>query len=301
MAQGVHTFFNRMSQGNLDFNFDVLDSWVSLGDSARKYNLGAWNGGEPGAYYIAALTAADPYVDFSLFDIVYFMSPTNVTSDYIAYGPAFPMKVMTADGYVKNGTISGADAYQPFPGALWKWAAHETGHLFGIYDLYTIEPQAGTYGSWDLMSLNWSTKAVELNSWNRFTQGWLTSDQYLCVNSADITKEGLSSSIISLTADDPGLKSVMVKLSETKMLVVESRRTGGLDAIPANEEGILIYTVDMTIDSIRGGYQTQRRPGSTAADFTDALLKTGDRITVEGLTITVTSSDKKSTIQISRP
>lgn len=300
LAEGVHDFFYAMSQGQLRFDFSVLNSWVSLGDSARQYNLGSWNSGDPGGYYRAAINAADPLVDYSLFDVVYLMSPTNVPSSYIAYGPAFPVRISTNDGIVRNGTISGADAYQRLSGAMWKWAAHETGHLFGMFDLYTIPPVAPTYGSWDLMSLNWSLKAIELNGWNRFTQGWLKDNQFLCRDASTITRDGLEVSLISMSSIQSGLKSLLVKLSDTKMLVVESRRSGGFDNIPRQEEGILIYTVDMTIPSIQGGYKTQRRTGSTAPDFTDALLKSGDSIAVEGIVVTVIRSEETAQVRLNR-
>jgi hypothetical protein len=47
----------------------------------------------------------------------------------------------------------------------------------------------------------------------------------------------------------------------------------------------------MTIQSIEGGWNTQRRPGSTASDFTDAALKVGDKITVDSIQIEVISRD----------
>jgi hypothetical protein len=56
----------------------------------------------------------------------------------------------------------------------------------------------------------------------------------------------------------------------------------------------LIYTVDTTIQSIKGGWQVQRRPGSTKSNFSDAALRTGDKITVSGITIEVTSLAKTS-------
>jgi riboflavin synthase alpha subunit len=46
----------------------------------------------------------------------------------------------------------------------------------------------------------------------------------------------------------------------------------------------------MTIGQLGGGYKTIRRPGSTDRDFRDAALQQGDSVTVEGVTITVTTS-----------
>jgi hypothetical protein len=72
---------------------------------------------------------------------------------------------------------------------------------------------------------------------------------------------------------------------------MESRRSEGYDVLSDAQAGLLVYTVDMTIQSIEGGWNTQRRPGSTNSDFTDAALKVGDKITVDGIQIEVISRD----------
>ena len=297
MAQGMYDFFSRASGGRVQFSYDVLTTWVPLSFSVSKYNLGKWNGGDPGGYYNALVREADPYIDYSLFDVVYFLSPTNVKSNQIAYGPATPMRVQTADGVLRNGTFSGADAYNNGVDGPWKWSSHETGHLYGIYDLYTVDPQPATYGFWDLMANNWSNEAIELNAWNRFTQDWLGIDQYVCVDAANLTPKDYT--LIPIGSEGIGQKAVFIKLSDSKILVIELRRTAGLDKITWSQEGMLVYTVDMTIESIKGGFKTQRRPGSTDPNFMDAALRVGDEITVDGIRVNVSTSDP-NTVRVSR-
>ncbi|NDE71983.1 MAG: hypothetical protein EB054_04690, partial [Actinobacteria bacterium] len=89
-----------------------------------------------------------------------------------------------------------------------------------------------------------------------------------------------------------GVRAQFIRLSSTKILVAEYRINGGLDLIPSSNEGVLVYTVDMTIPSIKGGWSVQRRTGSTREDFTDAALKIGDSVVVNGISITVTSATK---------
>ena len=97
-------------------------------------------------------------------------------------------------------------------------------------------------------------------------------------------------------------KAVVVRLSSSKILVIESRRNEGLDNLTAAQEGSLVYTVDMTIQSIKGGWQVQRRVGSTNPEFTDAALRLGDVITVEGLRIEIVGRDQNGdTVKISKP
>lgn len=288
MANLTDEFYRKMSGNLVSFSFEVLPNYVRMPFSSTFHNLGAWNGGDPNAYYKAAIRQADPLVDYSKFDVVYVLSPKNIPSSSIAYGPAFPMKVSTDDGFVMNGTISGADAYQAFPGAGWKWMAHETGHLFGLHDLYTIAPQEPTYGSWDIMSLNWSTKAIELNAWNRFIMDWLPSDAYRCLSSSQA--KGLTDpiSLVPIGSGGSGTKAIMVPLSSIEILVIEHRATAGLDNIPTQESGILVYTVNMTTPSIKGGWKVVRPTRSVSRTFDDAALRVGESVSVGNLQISVT-------------
>jgi M6 family metalloprotease-like protein len=295
MAKGLDDYYKKVSSGKVSFQIEILEDYVHLPFESTKHNLGAWNGGNPNAYWEEAIVAADRYVDYSKFDVVYVLSPTNILSSSIAYGPAFPKLVVTADGNIQNGTFSGADAYQNFPGASWKWIAHETGHLFGLHDLYTIAPQPQTFGSWDLMSLNWSKKAIELSSWNRYISGWLSENEIECLLPEEIQNKEREVQMIPLVELKNGIKATFVKLSSTRVLVAEFRKTGGLDVIPGNEEGVLVYTVDMDTETIKGGWQVKRRAGSVRDDFTDAALRAGDKVTVDGITVEVLSTTENET------
>ena len=298
MAEGMYSFFYRSSGGKVKFAYQVLPEWVQLPFSASKYELGKWNGGDPNGYYNAAVRAADPFIDYSKFDVVYILSPTTIKWDQIAYGPAFPNRVETSDGILRNGTFSGADAYNNGPNAQWKWSSHETGHLFGLYDLYTLEPQPPTYGSWDLMANNWSEEALELNAWNRFTQGWLNPDQYACLDALNLAPQEFT--LVPIGSESKGQKAVFVKLSDSKILVIESRRTAGFDKIKFSQEGMLVYTVDMTIESIKGGFNVQRREGSTDKYFTDAALRVGDSVIVDGIKVEIPLTDANK-VKVSKP
>lgn len=304
MTDEMARFFYSQSGGRVQFNFQALKDWVRAPFLSSAYNLGRRSGGDSNGYYGAALALADPLVDYSLFDVVYVLSPREIPASSIAYGPAFVSRPgdsysMTNEGLVRNGSISGADAWNAgVTGSAWKWIAHETGHLFGLHDLYTVATRP--YGSWDIMSLNWTEEALALNSWNRYLQGWLADNQVNCLVREKI-ENPVEQVITPIERDVEGIKSVMVKLSDSKILVIESRRNAGYDALNESREGVLVFTVDMTIPSIKGGWSTQRRPGSTMADFSDAALKAGDAITVEGVRIEVLKRDSSGDqVRISR-
>ena len=288
MATEMDKYFKAMSNNQVSFNYKVLPSWHRANFDLASFKLGSWNSGDPAGYYLTALASADSVVDYSQFDVVYVLSPKQVPSSVIAYGPAFPSPHPSDDGTVFNGTFSGADAYRENSRFAWQWMAHETGHLFGIYDLYTIEPNANVYGDWDIMSNNWGN-LLELNSWNRYIQGWLTDDQVKCLTIAQLTTP-VEVTINPLNQRNTEVKAAVIKVSDTEVIVMEVRRNGGYDQISAANQGLLVYKVDLKVPSIKGGYQTQRRPGSAHPQFHDAPLRPGDKITVGNVKIEVVST-----------
>ena len=289
MAVGTDKFFRQVSDNRVTFNFQILPKYLRMPFSPSQFKLGNWSQGDAEGYWRAAIKAADPHIDYSKFDVVYVVSPPSIAASAIAYGPAFPKKYLTNDGFVKNGTFSGADAYQSFSGAGWKWMAHETGHLFGLHDLYTVDPTPATFGSWEIMSLNWTNRSIELTTWNRFILDWLRTDQYDCFSSSELTGATKSIDLVPVGSSSAGKKSVFVKLSDSLMLVAEFRATAGLDVIPTNESGLLVYTVDMKIGSIRGGWKVIRPARSTTPAFEDAALQIGESVEVQGIKLTVVS------------
>ena len=293
MTDGMNEFYFHVSANRVKFEFTTLRSWVRMPVSSSYHGLGIWSKGDSAGYWKLALKTADPLVDFSLFDVVYVLSPKEIPSSSIAYGPAGPMLpnngLTTNDGPVMNISLSGADAWRNGSSGPWKWISHETGHLFGLYDLYTTD--VATYGQWDLMSDNWSQGVIELNSWNRYLLDWLSDSQVVCLDAANVSSAGSEVLLDPIERNNSLTKSVVIKISNSKIVVVESRRNEGFDVIDSSNEGVLIYTVDMNIETQKGGWNVQRRPGSVSTNFKDAALRAGEKIVTNGVTIEVLARD----------
>ena len=293
MTDGMNEFYFHVSANRVKFEFTTLRSWVRMPVSSSYHGLGIWSKGDSAGYWKLALKTADPLVDFSLFDVVYVLSPKEIPSSSIAYGPAGPMLpnngLTTNDGPVMNISLSGADAWRNGSSGPWKWISHETGHLFGLHDLYTTD--VATYGQWDLMADNWSQGVIELNSWNRYLLDWLSDSQVVCLDAANVSSAGSEVLLDPIERNNSLTKSVVIKVSDTKIVVVESRRNEGFDVIDSSNEGVLIYTVDMNIETQKGGWNIQRRPGSVSTNFKDAALRAGEKIVTNGVTIEVLARD----------
>jgi M6 family metalloprotease-like protein len=294
IADAVRDFYFGQSYGRLAMDFEILPQWLRLPFPAGKYNLGRGVGsGDPNGYRAEIVALTEPLIDYSQYDAVYFLPPKEVPLAAISSGPAITFPIPTKNGYIVNGASGGADMYLVGngPNAARNWMAHETGHAFGLYD-EDLDHASATLGSWGLMANSWSTTAIELGGWDRFLLGWLDQSQIAGLPLRTIGAGGTTVKLNPLVRQNAEIKVALIPLGISKILVLESRKGEGLDGttgnrIPPNQEGVLVYTVDMKLGQLKGGYRTQRRNGSTDASFRDAALRTGDEITVEGVEITV--------------
>lgn len=296
LADNVRDFYLKQSYGRLAFDFDIVPNWVRVPFSPKDFGYGATVGsGDPGSYAKGVLGLTESLVDYSQYDAVYFLVPQQMPMAKMGWGPAITHPYWIDAGYVTNGATGGADMYfneqNGVVGAQWKWMAHETGHAFGLYD-EDLDHQSATLGSWGIMANSWSNGAIEHNGWDRYLQGWLSKSQVACLPKASLTAAGTSVKLSPLVRQNADTKVAMVPLSASRILVMESRKIEGYDAMQPGEQGVLVYTVDMTTGHLKGGYVTQPRPGSTdRAWFTDAALRAGDSVTVDGVVVTVVALD----------
>lgn len=297
VANGVTDFYYQQSYGRLAFDFTIVPNWVRVPFTSTKYGTGGGVGaGDPDGYRSAVIALTDPEIDYSQFDAVYYLVPKEMPMANMGWGPAITFPNITSNGVIINGATGGADMYEVerngIEGARWKWMAHETGHAFGLYD-EDLNHESQSLGYWGIMAMSWSNEAIELGAWDRYLQGWLTDSQVICLEKDKISSEGETVKLDPLVRQTAEIKSIMIPLSASKILVIESRRNEGLDHLLTEHEGLLVYTVDTSIGQLGGGYVIQPRVDSTdKSSFLDAALQIGDSITIDGITITVTDSGK---------
>ena len=296
IAEGVNKYYNTISYGRIAFDFTILPNYVHMDFPISKYGIANTVGsGDVAGYRKAIFDATNPEINFADYEAVYFLVPKEMPMALMGWGPAITAPYEVDGGYLINGATGGADMYfnenNGVKGATWKWMAHETGHAFGWYD-EDYQHKSSSLGEWGLMSQSWTNDVIEQNAWDRYLQGWLEEPQVGCTSKASLST-AKEFTINALGTNNGEQKAVMIPLSSSKILVAESRRPTSLDNFSRTTTGLLVYTVDMTIGQLGGGYVAIRRPGSTDPNFRDAALQQGDSVTVDGVTITVTkkSSD----------
>jgi M6 family metalloprotease-like protein len=158
---------------------------------------------------------------------------------------------------------------------------HELNHsLFGLPDLYnhpaaTVgKPKYLATAGWGIMS-NLGNYAKNYFAWEKYLSGWLSSDQVKCVSAKTKIKVTLSPQADS----SAGVKMLVVKVSETKALVVEYRVPGlGFDGMNV-KQGALVYLVDGAIESGKDPVKVLTKPDITTLKNKESIKYSNVKIT----------------------
>jgi hypothetical protein len=100
----------------------------------------------------------------------------------------------------------------------------------------------------------------------------------------------------------------MVRTSDSRLVVVESRRASRFDCPSANRNGIIVYTVDTRISHGEGlqrlvapaGRGLVNEFGCGVPPQYDAILKSGDSVSVDGVNVRLIKSGIYDTVEVSK-
>jgi hypothetical protein len=138
-----------------------------------------------------------------------------------------------------------------------------------------------------------------LNSWDAMTFGWMRQENIYCVAKDNLKTQTVT--LVPLEREQIGLRSVVVKLSEYEVLVIEShRKDKWSDRWPTGTTGVSILRVDTRKDTVfdmgssTGTYVVPAREHSL--DF----LKVGQTFATDGVQISVVATGDNDQIKIER-
>ncbi|SEB89040.1 M6 family metalloprotease domain-containing protein [Streptomyces sp. TLI_105] len=226
------------SHGRLRLSVDFLHQWIRMPADSTTYHFARGLTFEAHEKYVRdAIAAADPYADLSRYDMVYIVPVRTAAaipfSPTYLYDPATPG--VTADGTrLKWAVTFGQD--------MWRWghkvAAHETGHTFGLPDLYSFTGPTHQYvGGWDVMG-DIAGAAPQFLGWHSWKLGWIRDDQVAC-----LAGPGRRTVHLAPVERPGGTKIAVLRTGETTAYVAESRHPELNDA-SACSSGVLIYRID---------------------------------------------------------
>ena len=294
--------FQEMSYGKLSYTFKPALKWYRMSKNSSNYVKGGWTFDKHRDYITEAAKLADADVNFSKTDSLIILANPDAKGMGDS-GPAFSAirkSGITLDGkYISNGATSAYDLNN------WKsiWLDHEVSHTLGLVDLYaaTQSNPANRYdgfrytGEFSYMGLSsYESNAPSLLAFERWNLGWIADSQIKCL------KDAKSTELISPVQTSGGVKAVIIPISRTKAVVIESRRAIGIDKNIA-KSGALVYVVDSSIQSGQGPVKVFPSDVSSDPRYLKAPRAFGESVTTEGITVKVTKSDASGdTVEITK-
>ncbi|MEM7572740.1 MAG: hypothetical protein AAF433_07560 [Bacteroidota bacterium] len=279
-------FFEEISYGRMQLKLQPYFKWLRLSQSSEFYGRAIYRGQPHLDFIQEAVNLADNEVDFSQTDIVLVI--TNPDAQAIRQGPTFksldPDYFIRADGAgIRTGITSGYDLN--YWGGI--WLPHETGHSLSLPDLYhfgqdSLNRYVGTFG---LMG-TCDAKAPGYFAFERWMLGWIDDHQIYCHDNGE--------AVVDLTAMEisGGTKAIMVPLSKTTALVIESRRKIGVDHNMV-KEGALVYVVDTALEGGSGPIRV--KPGVDNGNnlLEEAPMLVGDIYSYQNVSVEVVEANTR--------
>jgi M6 family metalloprotease-like protein len=286
------------SRSALTFNWVFPRQWFRMPRSSADYGIIKQNPDyRERAWELASdgVAAADPSVDFTDNQFVYFLLPETI--EHIAIDFAHLEALVFSDEgrtpkFFGGGKFFYGVSYKGIPRQLWSVWAHETGHSFGLAGHAPVNVQGIDYMGPSLhLMYDQSGDSQILSAWNQWLLGWMPEEEVYCLPSSDLDVTDVD--LNPLERPPSGYRAAMVPLSETMVIVVESRRPEGY-TIPSGGSGIVIYSVDTTKDNDRTGagqLLAKERFAEFVSPQANPFLEVGQSVTVEGITVTYLQSD----------
>jgi M6 family metalloprotease-like protein len=292
VIRALDGYYSRAASVPISFDWTIPDSYYQMGKPLTSFRLSDWSPSRNGSFYDryepyleAALALADEDYDFNDFDVVIVEEPRSVTNeDHPMFVPHAQenggRKVDTKDGQVRSIMVTGNDELRDIS----NWI-HEFGHLLGLGDRnWNTDATPG----FDLM-FGWYG-SPELSAWNRWLLEILKDEQVDCK-----TDSSTSTHLVQPVAwVGDYKKAVVIPISEFEVLVVESRRRQGYDALFGKEsEGAYVYRIDTSAKMYQPDTKVivdvvaPPRSKPIMSWSMDASLKLGESVTSDGWTIKV--------------
>jgi M6 family metalloprotease-like protein len=238
----VAKYYSNSSYGRLKITLTTNNKYYNIDKPSASYNLEAMNQTSKFSdVAVDAVNAAKGDYDFSKIDAILVVMPSSAkTVDLGAIGIRINEGGKTFPPGLPASYINPSNKKAVSP----RFLVHEIGHNFGLG--HPLSQQIG-YG-WDVMAWE-DVPGADLFGWEKYILKWIDPTQVNC--SANIPNEPITSFVEATGISSSNTKMNIVRLSESKALVIESRRKSALDELAPNEEGVLVYTIDVNLGSNR--------------------------------------------------
>jgi hypothetical protein len=296
MISKVNEWMKWYSQGKSYYKFQTYDKWIRAPKQTTEYfpntttsdipndAKGFKPGNKRDKFDIASeyLDLAQSHFEYKNAHSIFFLYPKDVKiwSEFWGLGINEPSKgwYTTYDPRLKNVWIlssSGRQAYYKFP--IWAFFLHENLHNQGL------QGHAPNQGSNLGIMTNQYGLSLPLTSWDTLIIDWQRENQFYCLQRDNLKPTSL---ILSpLEREEIGTKAIMIKLSNSQVLVIESRRrdkwssgSNNYPGLPQGFYGVIVYKVDTTAKPL---YGIEEPDGPNWRDSSDAYAYLIRNLTVD--------------------
>lgn len=193
------------------------------------------------------ILAVDPVIDFSRVNIAIVVPPAKTNAKI--FSQATIGSLQTNEGFVALGmTEVGHLAPEPSNGYFSNlghpfWWIHELFHSGVGYDDHYGDTRLDINSEYGMGWLTMMTPfGGDLTTWEKWRLGFMKDSQVQCVSSAGSSTHWIAPSTVQTSES----KAIVVRVSATKAVIVETLRPAGLYyKIPKQTQGALIYEVDL--------------------------------------------------------
>ena len=278
LTSSVEKFWTAQSTNPVKFEWNWSADWVRMPNSINSYSLGGsfFQGKfNPDAYFNFAkeiISKTDSNIDFTGVNFLFIVFPSGIKNEEIGTFLVHTQGTYsTREGNIFNLIMAGGDYNSA------NTYIHEFGHALGLTDIRDTldvgnQKSDGMY--YDIMN---NSTYPELLVWHRYLLGFLENSQIHCISSTDTSTHWL----VPVASASKQVKGIIIPLSSTEAVIVESRRAIGFDTALSSRSdlvGAVVYTLDSRIPY-------RRTPVKVAQ-----VLKINDSVNVSGYKITVVES-----------
>jgi hypothetical protein len=254
------------------------------------------------------MEAADPKFNFTGVQTVNFILPKG-QSFIQETSQGFPWDAAVKNLVTNEGSVTSFSIAGKFNDSLnreyWPYWIHEFGHAMAIPHVGSSR-EPNPYMGLDIMG-GQDGESRELSGWLRFVTGWLADEKVYCKPLSEL--ESTEITLVPLSNADSGIKIVVVPISQTKAVVIESRREGKFTCImPSKRSGVLAYIYDATLSHGQNFLQPitpldraiEYSSNCPVVGYPNPILYKGQKVSVEGVTIEVVDSLKYDKVKINK-
>lgn len=290
------------SDGESNIQIKVPKNYLPFSKNLATYgltHLNNWNNPENIRFANDLISEVDPAIDFSGTDAVLVVVPPG--TQHRVFQQAVVKEFNTNEGKIKSGmtttplTLTGLDQLDGANKRLSNfivpyWWLHEFYHAgYGLLDHHGPQASTDSYGlgEWTLMSGN----GGDLSAWEKWILGFITDSQVHCLNTSQSQTRWIAPSSVKTKEK----KLIVIPLSQTKGIVIESIRPAGLYyKIPKLSNGVLIYELNLDVRDpgleLKLVLPTNRNPDQPPTWLSQATLREGESVVSIGHKITIVES-----------